>query len=494
MPAASRAALSPTYADRTVLSTDNSIYQVFPQAIAFPKGIDDLVRIARLAAEPRFQALKLAPRGGGTGTNGQSLTDGLVVDLSRDMNRILEIDPVRRRVRVEAGVVKDQLNKALEPHGLFFAPELSTSNRATIGGMINTDACGQGSCIYGKTSNHVLSLTTVLLDGTVWTSRPLDDEELKAVEARSDRVGAIHRLVNAIHRENEALIAERFPKLNRSLTGYDLAHIRDREGRFDLNAILCGAEGTLGFIAEAELNVLPIPKHSALINIRYDSFDAALRDARALVAVQAASIETVDSRVLALARERHRLARGARVLPRRPGGPGRRGQPCRAPGRRGRRARGAARRASRPRWSAKAVRTGAAASRSRGTKRTAASGAPRLGAGSAISAPSVVERRAACASPRMATRPRRTELSSIRRSPSGPWSASGACARRRSASSATWRAAAAPSPSSRTRRCRPSTSPTTSPSSAPPSTAAAWSTACSAMSMRACSMSARPST
>ena len=218
------------------------------------------------------------------------------------MDRILGIDPVRRRIRVQAGVVKDQLNKALAPHGLFFAPELSTSNRATIGGMISTDACGQGSCIYGKTSNHVLSLTTVLLDGTVWTSRPLGDEELAAVEARSDRVGAIHRLIHAIHRGNEALIAERFPKLNRSLTGYDLAHLRDPEGRFNLNAILCGAEGTLGFIAEAELNVLPIPKCSALINIRYDSFDAALRDARALVAMQAASIETVDSRVLALAR------------------------------------------------------------------------------------------------------------------------------------------------------------------------------------------------
>ena len=294
--------LSLTHADRTVLSSDNSIYQVFPQAIAFPAGTEDLVRIATIAAEPRFRALKLAPRGGGTGTNGQSLTDGLVVDLSRNMNRILEIDPARRRVRVQSGVVKDQLNKALEPHGLFFAPELSTSNRATIGGMINTDACGQGSCIYGKTSHHVLALTTVLLDGTVWTSRPLDEEELKTVEARPDRVGAIHRLVNAIHRDNEALIAERFPKLNRSLTGYDLAHIRDRDGRFDLNAILCGAEGTLGFIAEAELNVLPIPKHAALVNIRYDSFDAALRDARALVAVQAASIETVDSRVLGLAR------------------------------------------------------------------------------------------------------------------------------------------------------------------------------------------------
>jgi FAD/FMN-containing dehydrogenase/Fe-S oxidoreductase len=295
--------LSLAHADRTVLSTDNSIYQLFPQAIAFPADTEDLVRIAKLTAEPRFQALKLAPRGGGTGTNGQSLTDGLVVDLSRNMNRILAIDPARRRVRVQAGVVKDQLNQALEPHGLFFAPELSTSNRATIGGMINTDACGQGSCLYGKTRHHVLALTTVLLDGTVWTSRPLDEEELRVVEARPDRVGAIHRLVDAIHRDHEALIAARFPKLNRSLTGYDLAHIRDREGRFDLNAILCGAEGTLGFIAEAELNVLPIPKHAALVNIRYDSFDAALRDARALVAVQAASIETVDSRVLGLARQ-----------------------------------------------------------------------------------------------------------------------------------------------------------------------------------------------
>ena len=123
-------ALSAGYADRTVLATDNSIYAVPPQAIAYPRGTDDLVRIARLTDDPRFHGLKLAPRGGGTGTNGQSLTDGLVVDVSRHMTRILEIDAERRRVRVQAGVVKDQLNAALKPYGLFFAPELSTSNRA----------------------------------------------------------------------------------------------------------------------------------------------------------------------------------------------------------------------------------------------------------------------------------------------------------------------------------------------------------------------------
>ncbi|MBI3146245.1 MAG: FAD-binding oxidoreductase [Pseudogulbenkiania sp.] len=295
--------VSSSQADRTVLATDNSIYQLLPQAVAFPKHTDDLSLIARLAAEPRFNALVLSPRGGGTGTNGQSLTDGLVVDVSRHMNRLLEINAEERWVRVEAGVVKDQLNAALKPHGLFFAPELSTSNRATIGGMINTDASGQGSCLYGKTRDHVLALTTVLLDGTLWHSAPLAEAELDAIKRRDDKVGAVHRLLDTIQRENAQLIAEKFPRLNRCLTGYDLAHIRDEQGRFNLNNVLCGSEGTLGFVAEAKLNVLPIPRASALINVRYTSFDAALRDAPALMALHAASIETVDSRVLALARQ-----------------------------------------------------------------------------------------------------------------------------------------------------------------------------------------------
>ncbi|MCJ2021176.1 FAD-binding oxidoreductase, partial [Methylobacterium sp. E-065] len=114
--------LTLTEADRTVLATDNSIYQITPQAIAFPRNRDDLVRIATLLAEERFATVRIAPRGGGTGTNGQSLTDGIVVDLSRHMNRILAINPVRGTARVEAGVVKDQLNAALAEYGLFFAP------------------------------------------------------------------------------------------------------------------------------------------------------------------------------------------------------------------------------------------------------------------------------------------------------------------------------------------------------------------------------------
>ncbi|QKK26465.1 D-2-hydroxyglutarate dehydrogenase YdiJ [Rhizobium hidalgonense] len=289
-------------ATRTVFSTDNSIYQVEPVGVVFPRGAEDLQAVAAVLSEPAFRGISIAPRGGGTGTNGQSLTSGVVVDCSRHMTSILEIDPVRRVARVQAGVVKDQLNRALKPYGLFFAPELSTSNRATIGGMISTDACGQGSCLYGKTSNHVLGLRIVILDGSDFWSRPLDAEAFEEIAARESRIGEIHRTVERIVRENHERIAEIFPKLNRYMTGYDLAHIRRADGRFDLNAVLCGSEGTLAMIAEAELNLLPIPAHAALINIRYGDFNTALEDARNLVALNVASVETVDEKVLGLAR------------------------------------------------------------------------------------------------------------------------------------------------------------------------------------------------
>lgn len=285
-----------------VFSTDNSIYQLEPAGIIFPKNADDLKIVAAVISEPAFGSLSITPRGGGTGTNGQSLTSGVVVDCSRHMNRILEIDPVRRIARVEAGVVKDQLNRALEPYGLFFAPELSTSNRATIGGMVSTDACGQGSCLYGKTSNHVLGLRIVLMDGTDWWSHPVNQEELQNILNRKDLIGEIYKVAEDIAREKQARIADIFPRLNRYMTGYDLAHLHRPDGRFDLNAILCGSEGTLAMIAEAELNLLPLPAQAALINIRYGDFNTALEDARMLAALKVASVETVDEKVLGLAK------------------------------------------------------------------------------------------------------------------------------------------------------------------------------------------------
>ncbi|MDZ7922835.1 MAG: FAD-binding and (Fe-S)-binding domain-containing protein [Marinagarivorans sp.] len=293
--------IAPDFATRTVLATDNSIYQVLPQGVVFPKGINDLIRLTELAHHSQYRALVLSPRGGGTGTNGQSLTDGLVVDISRHMNTILEINAEEGWARVQAGVVKDQLNAAIKPYGLFFAPELSTSNRATIGGMINTDASGQGSCRYGKTRDHVLELKTVLLDGNVLVSSAINDEALTLKSSEQNISGLAHRVINSIQREHSDLIEQKFPKLNRCLTGYDLAHIRDDQGLFNLNNILCGSEGTLGFIAEAKINLLKTPKFSALVIVNYDSFDSALRDAPRLMQAGPTSIETIDSRVLELA-------------------------------------------------------------------------------------------------------------------------------------------------------------------------------------------------
>ena len=278
------------YATRTLFATDNSLYQLAPQAAVFPKDAEDVQRVATLLGQPAYQTVALAPRGGGTGTNGQSLTHGLVMNLSRHMNRILEINAEEGWVRAQAGVMKDQLNAALRPHGLFFAPELSTSNRATLGGMINTDASGQGSCTYGKTRDHVLALDYVLLGGERFVSQPVDDAGLDALCAQSGRIGKVHRTARRIADEQADLIRAKFPKLNRCLTGYDLAHLRRPDGRFDLNSVLCGAEGSLGFVVEARLNVLPIPKYSVLVNVRYAVFMDALRDARALIAQKSLSI------------------------------------------------------------------------------------------------------------------------------------------------------------------------------------------------------------
>lgn len=294
-------------APRVVFSTDNSIYQRTPQAIIFPVDTQDMILAARLGEETAFQQIVLTARGGGTGTNAQSLTDGVVIDVSRHMNRILDIDIERGQVRVQAGVVKDQLNAALKPHGLFFAPELSTSNRATIGGMINTDASGQGSCEYGKTRDHVLSLEMVLLGGELFEAATLSDTACSDLIARGGHTGALIQTARDIVSTHHDEIQARFPPLNRCLTGYDLAHLRNTNGALDIHNLFCGAEGSLGFISEATLNVLPLPRCSALINVRYAGFMQALEDASRLMhsagrGKRPTSIETVDDTVLSLAK------------------------------------------------------------------------------------------------------------------------------------------------------------------------------------------------
>ncbi len=293
-----------TYASRLTAATDNSVYQQLPQAILFPKSSHDIQLACELANENKFKSLTFGPRGGGTGTNGQSLTPGIVIDLSRHMRKIIEINVKENWVKVETGVIKDQLNDFLKPYGYFFAPDLSTSNRATIGGMINTDASGQGSLVYGKTSDHVLALETILIDGTQLKTKQLPIKEAKKLALEENRAGHLYKTVLDIGINKREKILSAFPRLNRFLTGYDLENIFDPNmDKFDLGRVITGSEGSLGIVTQAKLNITPIAEYKCLFNIKYDSFDSALRNSPFLVDANATSVETVDSKVLNLARE-----------------------------------------------------------------------------------------------------------------------------------------------------------------------------------------------
>ena len=208
-----------SHSARLLVSTDNSVYQRMPQGVIFPKDNQDIVTALKLRAESLYERLIVTPRGGGTGTNGQSLNDGITIDCSRYMKEISDLDEQNRSVHVQAGVIKDELNDYLKPHGLFFSPELSTSSRACIGGMISNDAAGQGSLKYGRTSSHIKEVTVVLADGTLTTFGPVSGDKLKECLDKDGLEGDIYRECYALLKENRRQVEKLFPKLNRFMTG-----------------------------------------------------------------------------------------------------------------------------------------------------------------------------------------------------------------------------------------------------------------------------------
>lgn len=292
------------YAARLLVATDNSVYQRMPQAVLFPKSKEDVVEIFKLASRSEFKSVKFAPRGGGTGTNGQSLTDGIVIDMSRHMKNVWGFNPQERSIYVQPGVIKDELNELTAKENLFFSPELSTSSRATIGGMLSNDAAGQGSLVYGRTSEHILEVDVVLEDGSTALFKPVSGDELKAKLALKNLEGEIYRTVYSLIKDNAAAIKQHFPKLNRFLTGYDLDHAYDpKSDTLNLCRLVCGAEGTLCTVVGAKLDLTVKPTYRALCVVKYENFDSALRHANALIKAGVFSVETVDSKVLNLAKK-----------------------------------------------------------------------------------------------------------------------------------------------------------------------------------------------
>ncbi|KQM85441.1 hypothetical protein ASE67_13610 [Sphingomonas sp. Leaf23] len=285
---------------RQVASTDNSIYQVRPAAIVYPRTGDDVTLLVRTLADT---GLSLTPRGGNTGTNGQSLNDGIIVDFARHMRGIGAFDPDTNTVTVEPGVVLDQLNAFLKPHGRFFPPMVSTASRATIGGMVATDASGKGSRRWGKTSDYIVALDVTLSDGTPWRAEPMTRADAEAIAAGSGIVADIHREALRIVTDRTDDIAATFPEMNRGLTGYNLQKTWDAPAdRFFLGFLLAGSEGTLAITRSITLRVAHKPKKRALAVIRYAAFDTAMRDVQRLISADPVAIEILDDKVLGVAR------------------------------------------------------------------------------------------------------------------------------------------------------------------------------------------------
>ncbi len=204
-------------AARKLYSTDASIYRIEPLGVVLPRSVEDLVAVVQVAAEAR---VPLVPRGGGTSLSGQSIGPGLVVDCSKYLRDVLDLDPVNRTVRVQPGVVLDDLNRAAAAHGLLFGPDVSTANRANLGGMIGNNSAGSRSIVYGKTIDHVRRLDVVLAAGRRTTFGPVADWEARAADRSPD--APLYKGVADVVRRDAAEIRRRFPRLLRRVSGYNL--------------------------------------------------------------------------------------------------------------------------------------------------------------------------------------------------------------------------------------------------------------------------------
>ncbi|MDQ3308552.1 MAG: FAD-binding protein [Gemmatimonadota bacterium] len=282
---------------RLLYSTDASIYQILPIGVVVPLDVADAEAAIRVAAE---EGVPVLPRGGGTGLAGQTVGAALVLDFSKRMNRILEIDPDRRRARVQPGVRLDRLNRAAAPHGLQFGPDPATIRQCVLGGMIGNNSCGARSLVYGKTGDHVHGLHCILADGGCAHFGAVPRSDIATLPGRE---GELARQVMSLLEPERERILTRYPKVPRRVSGYNFDTLLEAP-ELNLAQLLVGSEGTLATVVEAELGLVPVPAHRGLVLLafsgRFDSMDAI---AAILPEPGLSALEIVDDRVLRGARE-----------------------------------------------------------------------------------------------------------------------------------------------------------------------------------------------
>ncbi len=291
---------------RILYATDASAYRELPLAVARPRDAEDISTIIKFAHK---MGVTIIPRTAGTSLAGQVVGEGIVVDVSKYMNRILEINTEEKWVIVEPGVVLDELNKALLPYGLFFGPETSTSNRCMIGGMVGNNACGSHSLVYGSTRDHTLEITGFLSDASAVTFKPLNSSEFTAKWNQNDLEGKIYRHISGILTDetNRTEIRNNYPdpQLERRNTGYALDLLLDTEPfkeegtPFNLCKILAGSEGTLVFSTSIKLNLVPLPpKEKALVCIHCRTLEEAFKANLIALKHKPVAIELIDKFIL----------------------------------------------------------------------------------------------------------------------------------------------------------------------------------------------------
>jgi FAD/FMN-containing dehydrogenase/Fe-S oxidoreductase len=296
---------------RILYATDASAYREIPLAVAVPKSVEDLKILIRFAGKNHSS---LIPRTAGTSLAGQVVGNGIIVDVSKNFTRILEFNKEERWVRVQPGVIRDELNMFLKPHGLFFGPETSTANRAMMGGMVGNNSCGSNSVVYGSTREHLLEVKTLLSDGSeaVFKSLPTELFHQKCEEPGLE--GNIYKTVRTLlaDESNQQEITREFPRksIERRNTGYALDELMHAApffaGKPDFNfcKLIAGSEGTLAFITEIKLNLIPLPPvETGLLCVHFHTIDESLRANLIALQYKPSASELIDHYILECTKE-----------------------------------------------------------------------------------------------------------------------------------------------------------------------------------------------
>ncbi len=291
--------------DRVLYSTDASFYQIKPIGVVIPFCEEDVI-----ATVERTRAVKLPvlPRGGGTSLAGQTVGEAIVIDCSKYMNRVLELNLEEGWAWVEPGLVQDTFQRYLQPYGLRFAPETATSSRATLGGMCGNNSAGPRSIVYGKTIDHILACRVVLSDGSVATFSSVSEDELKAKSRGSSLEAQIYRKIPSIIEQNREEILARYPKILRRVSGYNLdalledfpnlSPMPDPDSKFNLAKLLVGSEGTLGVVTALKVRLISKPRATALGVVHFHDLNQSIESVNSILELNPAAVELVDDNIL----------------------------------------------------------------------------------------------------------------------------------------------------------------------------------------------------